>query len=86
MLRLVATQMKHLELIALKLSQQGFSWGYASHTDRTGRKWFVIDASCGDGKRYITRSDEMLSAFLELERQLLPRTGRCVRASSVNQK
>lgn len=66
--------MKYWELIALRLSQCGWSWGYATHIDMSGRKWFVIDANCGDGKRYVARSDEMLSAFLELERQLLPRS------------
>jgi len=30
-----------------------------------------VDAQKGDGKRYIVQSDELLSAFLELEAMLL---------------
>jgi hypothetical protein len=36
--------------------------------DSNGRTIFVVDAHCGDGKRFVARSDEMLTAFLELER------------------
>jgi hypothetical protein len=32
---------------------------------------FVADAHRGDGKRFIVRADEILSAFVELERQVL---------------
>jgi hypothetical protein len=32
-----------------------------------GWRW-VVDAHKDDGKRYIVQSDELLSAFLELER------------------
>jgi len=28
---------------------------------------FVADAYCGDGKRFVVRADEKLTAFLELE-------------------
>ena len=36
--------------------------------DSDGRTLFVADAHRDDGKRFVVRSDEMLSAFLELER------------------
>jgi hypothetical protein len=29
---------------------------------------WIVDAHRGNGKRFVVRSDEMLSAFLELER------------------
>ncbi len=32
--------------------------------------FFVVDANCGDGRRFIVQSDEKLTAFLELERVL----------------
>jgi hypothetical protein len=32
-----------------------------------GRTIFVADAHCGDGKRFVVRADEKLTAFLELE-------------------
>jgi hypothetical protein len=31
------------------------------------RTIFVADAHCGDGKRFVVRADEKLTAFLELE-------------------
>ena len=37
-----------------------------------GRTIFVTDAHRGDGKRFVVRSDEKLSAFLELGRTYLP--------------
>jgi hypothetical protein len=67
--------MKYWEIIAERLSQLGWSWGCSSHIDTNGREWFVVDAKCEDGKQHIVRADEMLSAFLELERQLVPRIG-----------
>ena len=31
---------------------------------------FLVDAHCGDGKRYVVRADEKLTTFLEVESQL----------------
>jgi hypothetical protein len=28
---------------------------------------WIVDAHCGDGKRYVVRADEKLIAFIELE-------------------
>ena len=39
--------------------------------DADGRTIWIVDAHRGDGKRFIVRADEMLSAFVELERQVL---------------
>jgi hypothetical protein len=61
--------MKYWEIIADKLSAAGFTWGYCSAVTRNGWRW-VVDADCGDGRRYIVESDELLSAFLELEATL----------------
>jgi hypothetical protein len=44
--------------------------GYCSAVTRDGWRW-IVDAHRGDGKRYIVHSDELLSAFLELEAMLL---------------
>ena len=35
-----------------------------------GRTIWIADAHRGDGKRFIVRADENLSAFLELERAI----------------
>ena len=32
------------------------------------RTIFLVDALCGDGKRFIVRAEEKLTAFLQLER------------------
>jgi hypothetical protein len=56
------------EIIADNLSKAGWSWGWVSAIDSTGRTIRIVDAHRDDGKRFVVRSDEMLSAFLELER------------------
>jgi len=58
---------KYWEIIADKLSKAGWSWGCVATVDRDGRTIFVVDAHCGDGKRYVVHADEKLTAFLELE-------------------
>ena len=60
---------KYWEIIADNLSKQGWSWGYSRRTDATDRTTFMVDAHRDDGKRYIVRSDELLTAFLELEEE-----------------
>jgi hypothetical protein len=39
--------------------------------DSQGRTIWIVDAHRDDGKRFIVHSDEKLSAFVELERQVL---------------
>ena len=62
--------MKYWEIVADKLSAAGWSWGYCSTVTRDDRRW-IVDAHRDDGHRYIVQSDELLSAFLELEATLL---------------
>ena len=59
--------MKYWEIIAGKLSAGGWTWRYCSAVTRHGWRW-IVDATRGDGRRYIVESDELLNAFLELER------------------
>ena len=56
------------ELIADKLSKAGWSWGCVSAVDSKGRTLWIVDAHRDNGKRFVVQSDEMLTAFLELER------------------
>jgi hypothetical protein len=44
--------------------------GWFSAVDSDGRTIWIVDAH-RDGKRFIVRADEKLSAFIELERQVL---------------
>src|SRR5262245_53548959 len=63
-----AAGMKYWEIIADNLSDAGWSWGYVSALDSEGRTIWIADAHREDGKRFIVRADEKLTAFLELER------------------
>ncbi len=60
--------MKYWEIIADKLSKAGWSLGWVSALDREGRTIWIVDAHRDDGKRFVVHADEMLTAFLELER------------------
>jgi hypothetical protein len=61
---------KYWEIIAERLSAAGWTWGYCSAVTCHGWRW-VVDARRGDGRHYIVESDELLSAFIELEATLL---------------
>jgi hypothetical protein len=58
---------RHWEIIADNLSKTGWSWGCVSAMDSEGRTIWIVDAHRDNGKRFV-RSDEKLTAFLELER------------------
>ena len=55
------------EIIAENLSKAGWSWGCVSAIDSNGRTIWIVDAHRDDGKRFVVRADEKLTAFLELE-------------------
>ena len=59
--------MKDWEIIADNLSKAGCSWGCVSAIDFNERTIWIVDAHRGDGKRFIVRADEKLTAFVELE-------------------
>jgi hypothetical protein len=61
--------------IADNLSKAGWSLGWVSALDLEGRTIWIVDAH-RDGKRFIVRADEKLSAFLELERAIRPTAGK----------
>jgi len=63
--------MKNWEVIADRLSKAGWSLGWVSAVDSVGRSIWIVDAQRDDGRRFIVRADEKLSAFVELERQVL---------------
>jgi hypothetical protein len=62
---------KYWEIIADRLSKAGWSLGWVSAIDSQGRTIWIVDAHRDDGRRFIVRADEKLSAFVELERQVL---------------
>jgi hypothetical protein len=59
------------EIIADHLSKAGWSWGCVAAIDSNGRTLWIVDAHRGDGRRFIVHADEKLTAFVELERQVL---------------
>ena len=62
--------MKYWEIIADKIAASGWTWGYCTVITASGSR-YIVDAHCGDGRRFIVESDELLTAFLELEATLL---------------
>ena len=67
-----SVRVKSWEIIADNLKKAGWSYGYVSAVDREGRTIWIADANRGDGKRFVVRADEILTAFLELERAVWP--------------
>ena len=59
--------MKYWEIIADRLSKAGWSLGWVSAIDSEGRTIWIVDAQRNDGKRFVVRADELLTAFVELE-------------------
>jgi len=55
------------EIIADNLSNGGWSWRCVSALDSQGRTIWIADAHRDDGKRFVVRADEKVSAFLHLE-------------------
>jgi hypothetical protein len=58
-------------VIADNLKKLGWSWGCVSAVDREGRTIWIVDAHRDDGKRFVARADEKLTAFFELESPLI---------------
>ena len=63
--------MKFWEIIAERLSKAGWSLGWVSVIDSQGRTIWIVDAHRDDERRFIVRSDDILTAFVELEREVL---------------
>jgi hypothetical protein len=61
---------KYWEIIADNLKKAGFSVGWVSVLDNEDRTIWIADAH-RNGRRFIVRADDKLTAFLELERQAL---------------
>jgi predicted secreted Zn-dependent protease len=63
----MASLISDWEVIADNLSKSGWSWGCVSAIDSNGRIIWIVDAHRGDGKCFVVRADEKLTAFMELE-------------------
>ena len=65
--------MKYSEIIADRLHAQGWSYGIAEHFTKHGFL-FCVDAH-REGKRFIFKTDDLLTAFLSLERDAIAPKG-----------
>jgi hypothetical protein len=61
---------KYWETIANRLKKAGWSLGWVSAVDSEGRTIWIVNAHRGDGKRFVVRAEEILTAFLEAERAI----------------
>ena len=60
---------KYWEIIADRLHDAGWSLGWVGTVDLEGRTIWIVDAH-GYGKRFVVRAEEILTAFVELERTI----------------
>jgi SAM-dependent methyltransferase len=58
---------KRFQARAGEIDSVPLSTGCVSALDSRGRTIWIADAHRGDGKRFVVRADEKLTAFLELE-------------------
>ena len=56
---------KYWEVIADNLSQAGWSWGCVSAIDSNGRTIWMADAHRDDGKCFVVRANEKLTAITQ---------------------
>jgi hypothetical protein len=63
--------MKSWQTIAENLSKAGWGWGCVSTIDSNGHTIWIGAAHRDDGKRFIVRAEEKLTAFVELEAAIL---------------
>ena len=59
-------RVNYWEIIADNLSKAGWSLGWVSAIDSEGRTIWIADAH-REGKRFVVRAEEKLTAFLEVE-------------------
>jgi len=73
---------KYWEIIADRLHAEGWSYGIAEHFTKHGLH-FCVDAH-RDGKRFIVKADDLLTAFLSLERDAIASKGANGNATRLN--
>ena len=61
---------KYWEIIADRLKKACWSHGCVSAVDSEGRTIWIVDAHRDDGRRFVVRADEILTALLEGERAM----------------
>ena len=69
----IMSPMKYWEIIADRLHAEGWSYGITEHFTKHGLL-FCVDAQ-RDGKRFIVKADDLLTAFLSLDRDAIASKG-----------
>ena len=64
---------KYWEIIADRLHAEGWSYGIAEHLTKRGLL-FCVDVH-RNGKRFIVKADDLLTAFLSLEKDVIAPKG-----------
>jgi hypothetical protein len=60
--------LKYWKIIAGRLSEKGWNWAISEAPD-DDRMIYIVDALSANGRRFVVRSDQLLTAFIELERE-----------------
>ena len=58
---------KYWEIIADNLSKRGWTWSCVSAIGFQRRIIWIADVHRSDGKRFVVRADDKLTAFVELD-------------------
>src|SRR5438045_1432106 len=75
---------REFQVIADNLKKAGWSLGYVSAVVCKGRTIWIVDAHRDDGKRFVVRAEEKLTAFVEVEATIRTHSsGRTLRINSV---
>jgi hypothetical protein len=61
--------MTYWEIIADNLSKAGWSWDCVSGVDSNGQTIWIADVHRDEGKRFVVRADEKLTAFVQIKAQ-----------------
>lgn len=64
-------RVKYWKIIAERLTETGWNWGCVTHIDDASHSTLVVEAHRQNGHRYVVRSDEKVTAFAQLERDLM---------------
>jgi hypothetical protein len=62
-----SNRVKYWKIIARNIKKRGWSLGYVSALDSEGQTIWIADAHRDDGKRFVVRADEKLTAFVPSE-------------------
>ena len=56
----------------VRQAKAGWSWDCVSALDSRGRTIWITDAQRDDGKRFVVRADEKLTAFWNWSKRFVP--------------